>query len=280
MTTFWVGAILLAATDAMVLAGAAYNRSGEPEAVLTLSERELSVAGGQFESEGSGISLQMQWRLPRPSRGKQGPVVDHGFAGIGGEAAWLDKAKLVELGFDVSRPNDTPEGQRYYDKQLPKDVFLVLEFNGPAHAGAIRAAEERLQEARARASENPKIKTFSGGVELAAKALADEQSLNSRLFVVDTGRDSSALRAKYPDRKQYAIVAGRIRMASNRFLGSRPFGYISDLDMGKVNVPVSYAKVFESVPRQRSLRRTEAGPRFEATIAFGKRLEPWLQSAH
>jgi len=263
-----------------VLAGAAYNRSGEPEAVLKLSERELAVAVGEFETEGSGISLQMQWRVPRPSRGKPGAMFDYGFARVSGEAAWLDKAKLADLGFDVSRPTDTPEGQRHYDKQLPRDAFLALELSGPAYAGALKAAEDRLQEARARLAGNPNVKALVAAAEAAAKSLANEQTLNSRLFVVDASLDASALRAKYPDRAQYAIVTGRLRVASDRFGSPGPAGYISDLNIEKVNVPASFVKVFESVPRQRAIRRAGAGPRFEATLAFGKRLEPWLHSAN
>ena len=48
---------LLVLTNAVVLAGVAYNRSGEPEVEITLTERELPVAlgtfGGRDEDTGS-----------------------------------------------------------------------------------------------------------------------------------------------------------------------------------------------------------------------------------
>ena len=36
---------LIVLTNVVVLAGVAYNRSGEPDATVTLTERELNLAG-------------------------------------------------------------------------------------------------------------------------------------------------------------------------------------------------------------------------------------------
>ena len=108
------------------------------------------------------------------------------------------------------------------------------------------------------------------------KLLAREQKLNSRLFVVDAGRNNAALRAKYPDRSHYAIVPGRIRVVVNLHgVKSSPAGYVSNLSVEKVNVPASYRRVFEAVPKQRPTNISEDGPRYGVTLAFGKRLEPF-----
>ena len=40
--------------------------------------------------------------------------------------------------------------------------------------------------------------------------LVREENESSRLFVIDAGLDSAALRTKYPDRARYAIVQGVI----------------------------------------------------------------------
>lgn len=273
------GTCLLAATNAIVLGGAAYNRSGEPEAVLKLSQRELIIPTGGFDSENSGISLRIQWRLPRPIREKKLAAFNYGFAAIGGGAIWLDKAKLAELGFEVSKPASTPEGERRYNKTLPKDVFFVLEMNGPAYAAALKDAEDLFKEAQARSSENPGTGKPTISLDAAAKALANEQAVNSRLFVVDASLDPSALRAKYRDRTQYAIVEGQVRILGSGFGDTGPVGQVSDLSIASVNVPASYRAVFDSMPRRHSMIRRQGEAHFEAVLAFGKRLEPWLLSA-
>jgi hypothetical protein len=275
------GIVLLGATNAIVLAGAAYNRSGDPEAVLRMSHRELIVpAVWGFESENSGVSLQIQWRLPRPSKDEWLALYNYGYAAVGGEAIWLDKAKLVELGFDMSRPAYTAEGGRYYDKQLPKEVLLVLELDGQAYRSVLQATEEHAMRAQARFAANPGVAELKDTADAASKLLAREQSVNSRLFVVDAGHDRPALRAKYPDRSHYAIVPGRIRITTNRYgANSGPVGYVSDLSVERVNVPATYRGLFESILRQRPTDRPELGPRYDVKLAFGKRLEPWLVEA-
>jgi len=275
------GIALLGATNAIVLAGAAYNRSGDPEAVLRMSHRELIVPmRWGFESENSGISLQIQWRLPRRSKDDRMALYNYGYAAVGGEATWLDKAKLVQLGFDMSRAAYTAEGERYYDKQLPKEVLLVLELDGHAYRSALQVAEERAVDAQARFAANPGVAELKNTADAASKLLASEQSVNSRLFVVDAGHDRSALRTKYPDRSHYAIVLGRIRITTSRYgANSVPVGYVSDLSIESVSVPAIYRGLFESVPRRRPTDRQELEPGYDVKLAFGKRLEPWVVEA-
>ena len=59
--------------------------------------------------------------------------------------------------------------------------------------------------------------------------------------------------------------------------GSAPVGYVSELSVPEVNVPAR-DRLF-SAPRARFPVRDASRRRYELTLAFGKRLEPWLVDA-
>ncbi len=239
--TLAAGLALILLANAAVLGGVAYNRSGEPEALVRLSQRELPMPGEWgFEGENSGVSLALAWRV-HPGPGSEAYDFGHSY---GGEAAWLDRAKLESLGFDV------PEPARRDRRQLPRDALLVLEVDGPAYQAALQRAEER-------ARRKPE--------EWTLRQLKHERETSSRLFVVDAGTDLAALRARYPNRSQYAIVRGKVRIyRASR--GKAPAGFVAGVSITSVHVPVEM---------HGALRREGA---YEATVAFGRRLEPWLTS--
>ena len=98
--TLLAGIALILAVNAVALAGVAYNRSGEPDSVLRLTERELQASYGWHGSaENSGAALTLRWRVPvEESADSRGPVY---FGGIGG-SRWI--APLLPSDFRV--PND------------------------------------------------------------------------------------------------------------------------------------------------------------------------------
>jgi hypothetical protein len=249
--TLVAGLLLIAGTNAVVLGGVGYNRGGEPEAALPLTERELQISDPWgWRSENSGLDLRLQWRLP-PTRAD---VSDYGQGGYGGGASWLDGAKLAKLGFDMSVPLDERGAERHYAKQLAREVLIVLELDGPAHQAAIERARERASREKATKAD--------------AELLAAEIERHSRLFAVDAGIDRDALRAKYPDRARYAIAPGKVRLGYWGPRGERtPRGYVSELSVPAINVPLEMRGVV-----------TRGGP-YTATVAFGRRLEPWLAAA-
>lgn len=240
--TLAAGLALILVVNVVVLAGVAYNRSGEPEAQLKLSQRELPMPGEWgLEGENSGVNLTIAWRV-HPGPGSDAYDFGHSY---GGEATWLDRAKLETLGFDLTEP---PLRET---RQLPRDALLVLEVDGPAYQAALRRAEER-------ARRKPE--------EWMLRQLKHERETSSRLFVVDAGADLAALRAKYPNRSQYAIVKGKVRIyRASR--GKAAAGFVAGVNITSVHVPVEM---------HRALRRDGA---YEATVAFGRRLEPWLRTA-
>ena len=58
---FVSGFILLVLINIIVLSGVAYNRSGDPAALIWLTERELKMSYRSYE-ENSGLSLCLDWR--------------------------------------------------------------------------------------------------------------------------------------------------------------------------------------------------------------------------
>jgi hypothetical protein len=244
------GLALILVTNAVVLAGAAYNRGGEPAAVLQVTERELRAPGSWgFESENSGLALGLAWRVAGSAED------DYGFGGYGGRATWLDRARLAELGFDVSLSPDHPRADRHYGRQLPREVLIVMEMNGPAYQSALRRAEERAAR--------------PGSNQYDATHLASERERFSRLFLVDAGLDYDSLRARYPDKSRYAIVRGKVRV--DRWLATNKgglHGHVSELSVSALNVPLEL----------RDVLRREASA-YTATVEFGRRLEPWFTAA-
>jgi hypothetical protein len=59
---------LIAITNAIALGGAVYNRSGEPDSTLALSDRELQLPCESWSgSENSELSLRLNWRVLQES---------------------------------------------------------------------------------------------------------------------------------------------------------------------------------------------------------------------
>lgn len=279
--TLIAGLALILATNAVALLGVAYNRGEQPESILKLTERELRLPySWGFEKENSGIALTLQWRvLSRENRRLDGWQTSA--TGFGSVPDWLDKAKLAALGFDTSKPEDTSQGRMYYDKILPKEVLLVLELDGPAYRTALARAQQRFQNEKDLPKANPGKNEFVVRAKNAAEVLDLEQRAYSRLFVVDAGRDIASLRAKYPDHSRYAIVRGQIRpQIIDINHKSELVAYVAGPSVFEINVPANYRQIFEPlVKNSRTNQYGDSTSPFEVTVAFGKRLEPWITEA-
>jgi len=274
--TLAAGIALIALTNTIALGGVAYNRSGEPESVLKLTQREvLAPHGYGLDREGGGLQLHVSWRV-------LGPEWDDAyFWNFQGTPEWLDEAKLASLGFDVSPPPVERRASWRYDRQLPREALVVLELDGPAYQKALERARQREAKEAAKGAETGKTGPGTPAQE-AAVFLKNEETANSRLFAVDAGPDAQALRAKYSDRTRYAIVQGKVRPyhQSGRGKEARWTGYIEVIENARVNVPLEFRKAVESAPRSIPMAGpTNGGPGFEVTVAFGKRFEPWITAA-
>lgn len=254
----WVtiaGVLILVVTNVVAIGGALRNRSGTPDSMLTLTERELSLPYSDwYVSENSGLALDLRWQL-EDSRVRQARSM-----WFGSEANWLDGAKLAELGITV-RPRAARNADRpSRSTSVPADVLLVLEMNGPAY---------RRQ-----------LDHFCKSTQPYAKEQCERQrNLASRLFAVDAGLDRSLLRKKYPDTKMYAIVRGQVEGAIiPEETGPVLTGFVSGVSVNEIYVPLSLRAAFGNAGNERKWTRADRERPFEARVAFGRRLEPYLVS--
>jgi hypothetical protein len=270
--TLIAGLALILLANAVALLGVAYNRSGQPESQVILSQRELeSPDWWRYAKEDSGLSLRLRWRVLQSGNGENYPSQPSYYYGGSG---WLDGKKLQELGFDLSAGKDD---RRYLFREMQREVLLVLEHNGPAYQQALQYAREHLAREQAVFDAMPGNKEFERRLKFAQEGLVREESENSRLFVVDAGLDAATLRARYPAQDRYLIVSGRVVPVA-RGLADQWMGYIGGIDNDRVSVPLELRSVFDSARTVGKPGSINGAP-FEAVVAFGKRHEPWLVSA-
>lgn len=266
--TLFAGLALILMANAVALLGVYWNRSGEPESLLKLTQRELQQPyGWSMNRENSGISLRIQWRIA--STEKYWPSSNYG-----GQPEWLDQAKMASLGFDVSTAAGKNDEYRWSNRQLSREALLVLEQDGPAWQRALQYAQQHAAEQDAKLAASPNDKQMKENAKRANEYLKNEEQNNSRLFAIDAGLELATLRARYPDRKRYAIVRAQVRPS---FIGgqNKIAGYIDKISLDQINVPYEYHTVFETRIHQ-AISRSAAQQPFEVVVAFGQRLEPWI----
>ena len=270
--TLAAGILLILLTNAVALGGAWWNREGEPESQLLLNERELMLPyRGYLQKDNSGLQLRLGWRVAE----REYAEFYSGYAGSGGAPEWLDAAHMAALGFDTGDGNANDSARRRYDRQQPREVLLVLELAGPAWQRALERARENATRHEAAAAANAGSKEFANRAKRAQEALQREEKANSRLFAIDAGRDLAALRARHPDRARHMIVKGTVRpRLVNRDKQWQLSGYIGDVGVSRINVPFALRPVLERLPPRPPARDGE--PRYEARLAIGQRLEPWI----
>jgi len=251
--TFLAGVALIVIVNAIALTGVAFNRSAATGGTLVLTQRELSMPYNYWRNtENSGLALRVNWRIPAT-------LPRAGGIWYGGEAEWLDAAKIAELGIRTrSAPGDYESS---FWRSVPADVLMVLELNGPAYRRALELACDKA----ARSAQKSDV------------ALCEsEKHESSRLFIIDAGLDRDVLRAKYPDAASYAIAHGKVQ-ATWISDGSKKqlVGLVNDLAIDELQVPLPMraALAADGGVLWRSPDKTAP---FEATVTFGRRLEPWI----
>ena len=261
---------LIVIVNIVVLAGVAYNRSGEPDSTLRLSERELRVPyvwSGMMES--SGLALSLDWRVLAPDA-TDATRDAWQYSSYRGAPTWLDANKMASLGFDLASFSAATTARRASWRDAARDVMLVLEFNGAAYQTSLARAIKYDEDNVVRPNET---------AESRAKMLKREQAQNSRLFVVDAGLDAAALRAKYPDRSRFAILRGQVRPGWQRDSNANTLtGMVSALSVAGLNVPPAMRRVFEGASADRG-DSEKSLVRYDVDVAVGKRLEPWITAA-
>jgi len=267
---FWVAVGLVLAVNAAAMVGVLVNRSGTPEALLELDERELQLAAADQENSGR----ELVWILG-DRRGR----------GLVQAEPWLDTERLAALGFDTSVEPAASGAERHYDRQSARAVFVALELEGPAFERALAQRVERLEAELAELREKGEAATE---IELVERLIRVAPTQASRLFLVDADRDASALRARHPDRDRVAILRGLVgvRAIASGVEPARLEGRVLEIFPSALSVPPRW------LPAIRDLSATplagrgaadgltifDAPPRYRVRVAFGRSCEPWIES--
>ncbi|HOC16706.1 MAG TPA: DUF4824 family protein [Vicinamibacterales bacterium] len=259
---WWIAVGIVAAANAAAVGGAAWNRQGEPEAVLELTERELELPPAAAEN--TALALRLRWtdpgneRLvpveqpsppvaaaPPPAGGASSPIPQAPPVPAVPAASWFDRAKLEEVGFDCSLPLDRANAARYR-AMPPRRTYAVLEYEGEAWRS--------LERSRG-----------SGG---------RQSDRASRLVVVDAGPDRKALRARWPDRRRAVVVPATAALVVEGGQDGRYVlhGRVIEIFPSQLNVPRPLNRVL--APLQR--RTGDEGPaRYRVRVIWGRR-DPWI----
>ena len=258
---------LLIVSNAFVLGHVAMNRSGEPDSEMQLTARELQYYGGR--SDESGVALMLRWTNTAPEY----PT------GLPGETpVWFDQKKLEELGFDLSVPASSPKAARFYENLRSREVFVALEYDGPAWEAWLKDREPRLEK---ETSYGPQV-TLPDRLEI-------ERQTTPRLVTIDVARDPKELRRKYPDRSRVMILQAVVRaklepeQRASQTAPLRPAylrGAITRLAIDSINVPQPLSRRFEGQsysPWTYDGNRVKIQPPpYSVTLRVGSKYEPWV----
>ena len=263
----WAAIGLLVASNAFVLAHVAMNRSGEPDSEMELTARELQYYGTLGDN--SSVTLMLRWTNTAPEY----PT------GVRTESAgWFDQKKLEELGFDLSVPVDSPRAPRFYENLRSREVFVALEFDGPAWEAWLKDREPRLQ-----------TETSYGPTVSLEERIEIERETTPRLVAIDVGNDAAVLRRKYPDRKLVMILPALVRaMLNMKIPPSREAppraaylrGAITRLAIESINVPEPLSRRLDAQSytpwtydgNQIRINR----PPYSVLLRVGSKHEPWV----
>lgn len=259
------GAAMILTTNAVLLAGVAYNRSGTPESRMVLSEREFVwPRGDDSESENSGLSLPLAWRVSMDETQASTPKED----GLGINPAWLNEQRLAELGFKRGgATGDRPLGVDHL-LMSERGVLLVLELAGSTWQQALQRAEQRVARQASLREANPDSEELAAEEKKARREWAREAHEKSRLFAVDAGADLASLRTRYPDKSRYLILPAILHVYG--VAGRQGLTRQIQLRANQLHVPHALRGLLPSPPA--------AKPSFTATVTVGRKLEPWIEA--
>ena len=260
---------LIVLVNVLVLAGVRYNRSGDADAVMTLTERELRLQTNSKEN--SGVSLNL---TPHPDYNKWSEA-----------SPWFDQKKLEEIGFDCSEPVNAKNASHHYGKALPRKTYVVLEYEGLAWESWLAHQEERLKTLEFEAAQGHEGRK---SLDAERKRFTWEKESGSRLFNIDAGNDAARLRTRYPDRKRYIITSAKVRLhllpADSATERHTPIlsGYVDDILTGTIHVPRDRQGILAALKPDVQYSyydgvKKSANPRYRVTLKYGRRYEPWVE---
>lgn len=275
---FGLALLVLLVSSGMALIHAAWNRSGEPRAVLELTERELHPVLSWTE-EDTGLSLNLSWRA------LDARISPHDRSMIGSmyqiastSPEWLmDPDRLGDLGFDVSVPLDAPGAALHYHRLLPRRVFVAYQMEGDSWDHYLASVRRTLEECPQR-EVPPESCPDETEIE---ERLQNVQRLDSRLFAIDAASDAATLLEKYADRPGTVVLPASVELiyqSGNPEEDEEPEirGYLQAPEVSSLHAPLPMKGKLERWLKDPEPWEHERGPRFRARVAWGRFFEPWL----
>jgi hypothetical protein len=267
--TLFIALGLLIAVNVVVLLGVVRNRRGEPDAVATLTERELPLSRSFRHEENTGVSLHLNVNSDNE------------------EQEWFDEAKLAEFGFDTRHFRKSDSWRVY--RELPRKAFVVLEYDGEAWQRHRQRAFEEIEELAVKVREG-KLKPEEAENQKQEKLF--RLAIASRLFTVDAGSDPLVLRRRYADRSRYLILPARVRMmvdwrcdSAEEKEGEVLCGFVQQILVDELHVPRRLHGGLLALPGKLRIHPgyTSFDPKdparvgYRVQVAVGRRLEPWVK---
>jgi hypothetical protein len=256
----WAAAVVVVIGNAVIMAGVARNRAGNPDAVVRLSERELRNVVEMDEGAEPILDFRIEWGV---APGPDG-------------APWFDRAMLESLG--VGRLPEPADSAAVNDfREEGRRAYAVLELGGPAWDRL--AAMRQAQLDSAQAGRPPEAQAKHAGDLPWLEGVGRHES---RLLAVDIGNDPLALRQKYPERSRYLILpaayVAEVEVARKDSLGvvtepARVLGRITDLLPGRVYVPRPLRDSLLAL----GAAADDSTTRFEVTYKVGRKWEGWVE---
>ena len=256
---------LVVVVSGVVLVGVYFNRHGQPDADMNLTERELSL--GPMDEENSVVTLHLNWRAP-----------------VGDKSDWFGPDKLKDVGFDCDVPASAPEARMRYAKMLPRKAFAVFEYAGAAWKAHLAKEREQLAELASGLAEGTVTRKQ---LETAQRSLEWDEVAGSRLYVVDVGKDPRKLRGRYNDAKRYIVAPVLVRLQLDAPLGKLT-GSIEKVLSDTVQVPADMVRGLGklggrggeggrwSYPMRQAPDGKPQPARYAVRLCYGKRFEPWV----
>lgn len=264
---------LLLLTNIVVLAGIAYNRSGDPLQSLELTERELPIRQSfNSKEENSGTTLSLQWQIFDPDEAPKYLSTRYG------SPIWLDDEKLTELGFDIKEFKSDTDKYRYRTSLLTTEAILVLEYQGENYQKALALVESKADRLRQSVVDTPDDDELLDELNDYEELLTQFKVSHTRLYVIDAGLDKQALMQRYAGKNNYLLARGEIGLSWNE---DEISGRIRQLYIQQVHVPLPLSErviTLANGEAYSSYNNNPILPRYRVRLNIGKRLEPWIES--
>ncbi len=270
------GLALILISNAVVLAMAAYNRLGEPDSRVQLTERELRLPPVRgFDKENSGITLMLRYRV---KGARDAPYFNGRDRDV--QEPWLDRDKLTTLGFDLGSLSSADDTRaRYTAWATRREAILVLEYDGDAYREAVARLERQLAEAEAASpqADAPESRPPSLRKQLHVR-LNTLRTSGTRLYIIDAGLDRAALRRRYTDGSRYLLMKGTVGLSLNSIDGKEHAlqGVIHGLVLSSVHVPSAFRVQLQPFLDKKHSGQLDGPPRYAVEFNLGQRLEPWV----